>query len=256
MERWQEHLNIGDEGAAWDSFASRYRPLMLATIRRLIPDSDDAMDVYAEACAALTANAFARLRRYSAQAASRASVSTWLVIVVRNVTVDWLRRTLGRRQASVPVGLSDLHRGIYLALCIEGHSAVEAFEIVRASSGQEMSFAAFLREIRLARQANPCPDSLPVRRPEPLPLLPEIPVSTGDPGELADLAGRLASALEIHPPDVRLAVQLFVIDELRAADVARLVGWPDAKAVYNRVSRALESMRAALEREGVGRGDL
>lgn len=256
MERWQAHLESGDERAAWDSFESRYRPLMLATIRRLIPDIDDVMDVYAEACAALTADSFARLRSYSGRAAARAAVSTWLVIVVRNITVDWLRSTEGRRQTPVPAGLSGLHRDIYLALCIGGHSAVEAFEVVRARSGLEMTFAAFLREIRLVRQTNPCPDSLPVRRPEPLPLLPEIPVLTGDPGELADLAGRLAAALDMHPPDVRLAVQLFVIDELSAADVARLVGWPNAKAVYNRVSRALESMRAALEREGVGRGDL
>ncbi|MEO5826345.1 MAG: sigma-70 family RNA polymerase sigma factor [Gemmatimonadales bacterium] len=256
MERWQAHLDSGDERAAWDAFENRYRPLMHATIRRLIPDSDDVMDVYAETCAALTANAFERLRRYSGQAAARAAVSTWLVIVVRNITVDWLRSTEGRRQTPVPVGLSEFHRDIYLALCIGGHSPVEAFEVVRARSGMEMSFTAFLREIRLVRQTNPCPESLPVRRPEPLPLLPEIPVSVGDPGELADLAGRLATALEVHPPDVRLAVQLFVVDELSAAHVAKLVGWPNAKAVYNRVSRALESMRAALEREGVGRGDL
>ncbi len=256
MERWQEQLDLGDEGAAWDSFASRYRPLMLATIRRLIPDRDDVMDVYAESCAALTANSFARLRRYSSHSASGASVSTWLVIVVRNVTVDWLRKTHGRHQTPIPVGLSDLHRDIYLALCIGGHSAVEAFEVVRAKSGIDMPFGAFLREIRLVRRSSPCPDALPIRAPEPLPLLPEIPVSTGDPAELADLAGRLAAALDSQPPDVRLAVQLFVIDELRAAEVAKVVGWPNAKAVYNRVSRALESMRAALEREGVRRGDL
>ncbi len=256
MERWQELLNSSDVDAAWRSFASRYRPLMIATIGRLVTDRDDAMDVYAEACAALTANDFARLRRYSNQSVSGASVSTWLVIVVRNVTVDWLRKTMGRREASLPVGLSKLHRDIYVALCIGGHSAVEAFEVVRAKSGIALSFGAFLREIKVVRQGHPCPDSLPVRRPEPLALFPEIPLSTGDPGELADLAGRLAAALEIHPPDVRLAVQLFVIDELRAADVARLVGWPNAKAVYNRVSRALESMRDALERAGVERGDL
>jgi DNA-directed RNA polymerase specialized sigma24 family protein len=43
---------------------------------------------------------------------------------------------------------------------------------------------------------------------------------------------------------------------MAAADVARLVGWPDAKAVYNRVYRALATLRAELGREGIGSGDL
>jgi DNA-directed RNA polymerase specialized sigma24 family protein len=62
--------------------------------------------------------------------------------------------------------------------------------------------------------------------------------------------------LSAQPADVRLAVQLFVVDELKAADVATMVGWPNAKAVYNRVTRALTAMRGALEAEGVHHGDL
>jgi DNA-directed RNA polymerase specialized sigma24 family protein len=91
---------------------------------------------------------------------------------------------------------------------------------------------------------------------EPLAEQPEIAVPVADPGEAAELGSRLAAALATQPAEVRLAVQLFVIDELRAAEVARVVGWPNAKAVYNRVHRALEAMRASLEREGIGRDDL
>ena len=256
MDAWLTKLAEGDERAAWDGFEQRYRALILATIRRLLHDHDDVMDVFATVCAALTAEGCARLRRYSQHSPSGAAVSTWLVVVVRNLTIDWLRKGEGRRRHRIPADLSGLQRDLYEALCIGEQSRVEAFEQVRTRGQLELSFAEFLRELRVLRQTHPCPEHMPPRRPEPLALQPEIAVSVGDPAETEDLARRLAAALSTQPADVRLAVQLFVIDELRAVDVARAVGWPNAKAVYNRVSRALQAMRAAMEREGVGRGDL
>jgi len=256
MEAWLSRLDDGDGQAAWNLFADRYRGLMLATVRRLVHDHDDVMDVFASVCAALTADDFARLRRYSERSPSGAAVSTWLVIVVRNLVIDWLRKVEGRRRQTIPSGLSGLEREIYAALCLGGHSPVEAFELVRARGGLTLSFAEFLREIRRIREAHPCPGALPPRRPEPLPLLPEMAIPLVDPAEIAELGRRIAAVLATQPADVRLAVQLFVVDELPATDVAKIVGWPNAKAVYNRVHRALDAMRATLEREGVGRGDL
>lgn len=256
VEPWLSRLHAGDGQAAWNLFAERYRRLMLATIGRLVHDHDDVMDVYASVCAALAADDFARLRRYSEGSPSGAAVSTWLVIVVRNLVIDWVRHVEGRRRPTIPPGLSGFHREIYVALCLGGHSPAEAFELVHARTGLPASFPEFLRELRVLRHTHPCPETLPARRPEPLPVLPEIAVPVADPAEVTELARRLAAALATQPADVRLAVQLFVVDELPAAEVARLAGWPNAKAVYNRVHRALGAMRATLEREGIGRGDL
>jgi DNA-directed RNA polymerase specialized sigma24 family protein len=83
-----------------------------------------------------------------------------------------------------------------------------------------------------------------------------VAAATPDPAESAESARRLAAALASQPADVRLAVNLFVVEEMSASDVARLVGWPNAKAVYNRVSRALSHLRTQLEREGIGPDDL
>jgi RNA polymerase sigma factor (sigma-70 family) len=256
VEPWLSRLAAGDGQAAWDLFAERYRRLMLATIRRLVHDHDDVMDVFAIVCAELVADDFARLRRYSDRSPTGAAVSTWLVIVVRYLVIDWLRKVEGRSRRTIPSDLSGLHREMYDALCLGGHAPAEAFELVRSRLGLPLTFPEFLRETRLLRQSHPCPGTIPPHRAEPLPLLPEIAISSADPAEVADLARRLAAALATQPADVRLAVQLFVIDELPAAEVAALVGWPNPKTVYNRVYRALEAMRAALEREGVGRGDL
>ncbi len=256
MEAWLSRLDEGDVDAVWDLFEQRYRRLILATIRRLLHDHNDVMDVFATVCAALTADNFARLRRYSTSSRSGAAVSTWLVIVVRNLVIDWLRKVEGRRRPTIPSGLSDLHREMYTALCLGGLSRVEAFEQVRTRSGLAMSFPDFLREVRVMRQLHPCPETLPARRPEQVSMLPEFAVPVADPAEVMEMASRLAATLATQPADVRLAVQLFVVDELSAAEVASIVGWANAKAVYNRVHRALEAMRAALEREGIGRDDL
>jgi DNA-directed RNA polymerase specialized sigma24 family protein len=68
---------------------------------------------------------------------------------------------------------------------------------------------------------------------------------------LSESSEKLKRAMQILSPDKRLAVQLFVVDELPAASVAAIVGWPNTKAVYNRVSRALERLRRELESIGV-----
>jgi DNA-directed RNA polymerase specialized sigma24 family protein len=60
-------------------------------------------------------------------------------------------------------------------------------------------------------------------------------------------AERLQHALSALSPEDRVAVQLYVVEEMPAADVARVVGLPNAKAVYNRVYRALAFLRARLE---------
>ena len=66
----------------------------------------------------------------------------------------------------------------------------------------------------------------------------------------------LARALERLPPEDRLAVQLYVVDEMPADQVARVLGYPNTKTVYNRVYRALGAIRTHLAQAGIRGGDL
>lgn len=257
MEPWLALLQAGDSAAAWDSFHSRYRRLILATIRRLVRDPDDVMEVYANACQALAADDCARLRRYSADRAGPAGAGTWVVAVVRNLTVDWLRRRDGRHRFSVPASLTPLQQAIYTAICLEGRSHAEAYEVLRARDREVGAFHEFLRAVRATHLAAPCPQHLPPRRPgarRGAGSEPAVPPPQG--AESAEAAQRVGEALQILPPDVRLAVMLYVVDRLPAVEVARLVGWPNAKAVYNRVTRALTRLRVQLEQAGIRAGDL
>src|SRR5437660_2409260 len=255
---WSAKLEAGDPDGAWDLFVERYRRLIFAAIRHYTAEHDEVMDVFAQVCASLRADDLARLRRYLAQPDHRARFSTWLVTVVRNLTVDWFRHRDGRhRLSAIAADLPPLQQRIFECVFAAGRSHVEAYEQIAATeSGGGRSFRTFLRELRATYRA------VAARRRGPLmaelwgPPPPDVEMSEPDGVALSEQAARLAEALDALSPEDRVAIQLFVVDELPAADVARVLGLPNAKAVYNRVYRTLAELRARLERAGIKRVDL
>jgi RNA polymerase sigma factor (sigma-70 family) len=255
VEPWRAKLDDNDSVAAWDLFVEQYRRLIFATIKHVAHDHDDVLDVFARVCEALQADDLARLRRYTESAGQHARFSTWLVTVVRNQAVDWLRHRDGRRRAYAPATLSPIQKQIFEHVS-NGRSHVEAYELICARNASSMTFGAFLKELRTTYQ------SLSARRrmiaPEQMVTvrLDDVPAPREEPLPMAGSIERIARALEVLPPDERLAMKLFVLDEVSAAEVARIVGWPSAKTVYNRVYRSLGTLREYFERHGIRRDDL
>src|SRR5690242_3741452 len=89
VEEWVAHLKEGRPDPAWDAFLARYRRLIFAAIRHYARDYDDVMDVFARICEALREDDLRRLRGYVDEPEHRARFSTWLVTVIRHITVDW-----------------------------------------------------------------------------------------------------------------------------------------------------------------------
>jgi DNA-directed RNA polymerase specialized sigma24 family protein len=75
-------------------------------------------------------------------------------------------------------------------------------------------------------------------------------------GETAERRAILADAVGSLDTQDRRIVDLYIVDERPAASVASMLGLPNAKAVYNRVYRALGALRERLEQAGIRRGDL
>jgi RNA polymerase sigma factor (sigma-70 family) len=256
MEGWVAELELGRPDAAWDLFLDRYRRLIFAAIRHYAQDYDDVMDVFARVCEALREDDLRRLRSYTNQQDHRARFSTWLVTVVRNLTVDWFRHRDGRRRLSVVAeALPPLRRRIFEHVFLDQHSHIEAYELIRAREAPALSFKEFLSELRATYSA--VTDG---RRGRVLGDLggtppPESEPRDSDPTETPDTRP-LEQALEVLSAEERAAVELYVVEELPAADVARILGLPNAKAVHNRVYRALATLRAHLAQVGIGRGDL
>lgn len=245
----------GRSEAAWSLFIDQYRRLIFFALRRYARDQDDVMDVFAHVCESLRADDFARLRRYAAAPSPNARFTSWLVAVVRNLAVDWLRQREGRRRHPVPAGLSPLQQRIFQCVFVEGISHEGCFQLLTASTGSALSAHQFAEALNGTYRIVDAAGGSGSTRSRAAPPAPEEP-SAYEALLADDAAAHLGNLLDILNPADRLAVQLFVVHELAAADVARVVGWPNAKMVYNRVTRALAALRAELARRGLGRDDL
>jgi len=259
-EPWLAKMRAGDVEAAWDLFLDRHQRLILATVRHYVQDYDDVMDVYAQVCDALHAERLSRLRHYAEKPAGShtALFSTWLVAVLRNLIIDWFRHRDGRKQLSAAAqALPDRQRRICELVFLGGRSHVEAYEVLISRDEPGFTFAEFLKDLAATYRALSAGRRgfLAADLAGTLSLTVEdIPEGESEPPPERDT--RIVEALRALPTDTQVAVQLFVLEELPAARVATLVGWPNAKAVYNRVRRALAEIRAALERQGIRQEDL
>jgi RNA polymerase sigma factor (sigma-70 family) len=256
-ESWIARLAAGEVQAAWDEFIERYRRLIFASIRHYSSDHDDVMDIFASVCEALREDDLARLRAYGSRTEHRARFSTWLVTVVRHLAIDWFRSRDGRRRVSARAGtLSPLERRIFQLVFLDGHSHIETFERLRAESDSNLTFRVYQTALRtvygaMTAQRPGAPLAGLVRRPVELTHDPAVEAE-----ELTDRATILEQALSCLGPEDRLAVELYVIEELPAVDVARVLGLPGPKAVYNKVYRAPDSVRGHLGSLGIAREDL
>jgi RNA polymerase sigma factor (sigma-70 family) len=256
MEDWMVQLERGAGESAWDLFLSRYRRVIFAAIRHYAQDYDDVMDVFARVCEALREDDMRRLRAYVDEKNHRARFSTWLVTVVRNLTIDWLRQRGGRRRLSALADdLPPLQRRIFQLVLVDGRSHVETYELIRAGEAPELSFREFAAELRYVYEAATAGRrGAAFRELHGSPPSPDL--EPQDVAERKERQAMLARALASLDPVDRVAVELYVVEGLPATDVARIAGLSNAKAVYNRVYRALGSMRELLERAGVQREDL
>jgi RNA polymerase sigma factor (sigma-70 family) len=257
MDDWIDELRRGSSDAAWDLFLAQYRRVIFAAIHHYARDPDDAMDIFAYVSEALRRDDLRRLRRYIEQPSHRARTSTWLVAVVHHLTIDWFRHRDGRRRLStIADSLPPLRRRIFEEIYFERRSHVEAYELIRASIAPDLTFAAFLAELRATHQVASAGRHGSMLRSMIARATDAPAVQAPRTGETAEQRAILADAMASLDTEERRIVDLYVVDERPAASVASLLGLPNAKAVYNRVYRALGALRDRLERSGVRRGDL
>jgi RNA polymerase sigma factor (sigma-70 family) len=255
-EPWIAPLETGDPERAWDVFIERYRRLIFGAIRRYTAESDDVMDVFARVCEVLRENDFARLRRCADRWEPDRPLSTFLFTVVHNITIDWFRHRDGRpRLSSVAAALPALQQRIFEYVFIDGRSHVEAYELLRSRDAPDLTFGEFLGELSgTYRAVRHSPRGhIASQLAVPPPTAPDAPP---DPAVASEQRVLLARALEVLPADDRLAVQLYVVDEMPADQVARVLGYPTTKTVYNRVYRALSAIRTHLAQAGIRGSDL
>lgn len=99
LEQLLRASTAAEREAAWDRFVHRYSRLILHTVHSRANGYDDAMDRYAFVLGALRERDYRRLRRF--EAASGARFSTWLVVVVGRLCIDYHRKRYGATESSL-----------------------------------------------------------------------------------------------------------------------------------------------------------
>jgi RNA polymerase sigma factor (sigma-70 family) len=259
-EPWLGALRAGDSEGAWDLFISQYRRLIFATIRHYTRDDDEVMDVFADVCSALRENRLARPLRYWDRPTHTARFSSWLATIVRHQVIDWLRRHGLRQRPGFAASLSSLQQQIFDLVFVQSRSHIETYELLRTRTNPPIAFVVFAEELRATYRAVDASRWRPLGREiagaGPLSTIEAVDTDVNDPAVVVDTAFRIANALSALPAEERFAVEMFVVHEMPAAAIARALRWPNAKAVYNRVYRALAAVRAGLTRQGIRREDL
>jgi DNA-directed RNA polymerase specialized sigma24 family protein len=153
--------------------------------------------------------------------------------------------------------LAPLQRRIFEYVFVQQRSHVEAYELLRSRNAAALTFSEFLKELRATyRAAGSSKRGRLVQELTPTPPEPPVEESDADATLLLERHDVLMDAMRVLSDEDWVAVQLYVMEGIPADQVARALGLPGAKAVYNRVYRALASLRKHLERIGINAGDL
>lgn len=256
-------LLIADATRGWRAFIDGYTPTMLATLEHAgLRSRDDVMDVYVRACEHLAAEDCARLRRHDP---AKGPLRAWLIRVVRNVLVDWVRSRRGRRRLFGSIReLDPLAREVFDLYYWRHRTAAEIAELARDESGQPAGLPAVLEALERIEQALSARQraelvSLLARAEAPAPLedgegrLATDPVDAA-PGpdaviDASQTSALLEAALGELPPEDAVIVSLRFVQGLSTAQVQEALRLD--RLTPERVRSILGRLRAALAARGL-----
>lgn len=262
---------VAEPGRNWPLFLDNYSGTLLRIISRRLLDEDDRMEAYVYVCEKLAAGSLERIRRYTSESqAHRARFTTWLAAVVRNLCVDWLRSVRGRRMLPTAVErMSTRDQAIFRLIFWDGRSYAEAIESLSAQGFGRVELSELGVVVETIHAALPTTSlwSALVEQSQHQPHVrldsdpdeeggapPPVPVDGGDSPEEA--WRRAAAQEELNrvvaswPPEDRLLLRLRFDDELKAREIAGLIGAESEAAVYQRLRTLLDRLRRALRVEG------
>lgn len=251
--------------SAWCAFLDRYSGLIYHVVRSFDRDPDRSGNCFLFVCEQLSASDFRRLRKFDQ--CGRATFSTWLGAVVRNLCIDWHRKENGRHRAFGSVARRDVTDQLLFEVVFRrGFSAVEAREELSRRC-VELSVAAVeeriqdlrrclsSRQLWLLSSGNTMLDSIDGEEGGTYVVEPLDP--TPDPEALAVLREthqHVSAALASLTDSDRLLVRLRYQEGLTLQQVARLVGLKDAQAADRRLRDIIDHLRRALGIQHLVRG--
>jgi RNA polymerase sigma factor (sigma-70 family) len=258
-------LASSEHQSAWCAFLGRYSGLIYHVVRSFDHDPDRGGNCFLFVCEQLSDKNFRRLRKF--EVGGRATFSTWLCAVVRNLCLDWHRKEHGRHRVFGSVSRRGTTDQVLFELVFRrGFSAEEAREEL-SHRGVELGFAAVeerisdlrrclsSRQLWLLSSGNTVLDSIDGEEERTYVVEPADPAP--DPEALAALREthhHVSAALASLTDSDRLLVRLRYQEGLTLQQVAKLVGLKDAQSADRRLRDIIERLRQGLGLEHLVRG--
>ena len=128
---------------AWEEFLKRYSKLILKVCWKFEKDYDKVMQRYLYVCEKLIENDFKILKQYNTDFNEQApKFSTWLIVVTRNICIDYYRQQTGRRRYPAAVATLSKEDKLFFELYYwKGHSLQEISETLNLYSQAETETA-------------------------------------------------------------------------------------------------------------------
>lgn len=244
--------------SAWCAFLDRYSAIIYHVVRTFDRDPDRSANCFLFICEQLSVGDFRRLRKFDLL--GRASFSTWLCAVVRNLCLDWHRKQNGRHRVFGSIARRSATDQLLCELVFRrGLTAEEAREEL-SRRGVELSFTAVEKRIDELRRCLTSRqlwllssgklrtlDSIEVGGEGTYVTEPIDPAP--DPEALAALREthqQVSSALASLSDSDRLLIRLRYQEGLTLQQVAKLVGLKDAQTADRRLRDIVDHLRKSL----------
>jgi RNA polymerase sigma factor (sigma-70 family) len=256
-----EGLHSSNACDAWVEFLESYGPALYQTAVAYTSNQDAAADCYVYICEQLAHKRFRRLLKFNPK--GRASFTTWLRVVARNLCFDWHRSQSGRHRPFKSLqGLSALELEIYSWRFERAASQQETLEGIapvfpgvgldELSAIEERlqhSLSSRQRWVLSTRRRSEACTAVAVAGEEG--ELVVLDVADPQPNQETQLVTqqqqeRLQRSLGSLPADERLLLQLRFEQELSLEEVARLCGLGNGQQAQRQLTAVVKKLRSVM----------
>lgn len=244
----------------WVEFLNAYSPVLYQIARACTANEEDAADCYLHICEQLAKQNFRRLLKFDPE--GRASFTTWLRVVGRNIGLDWRRKRWGRKRPfKMLQDLSPLELEVYHLRFLHRSSPEET--LARLGPRFPAVSLAHLATIEenlqrsLSSRQNWILNSRAFEASSPIALASEdedmSAIDVADPRANQEehilqehQLLKLRKVTRALPKQEALLLQLRFEQELSLEEIAKLCGLGDAQHVHRRLAGILKKLRSAM----------
>jgi RNA polymerase sigma factor (sigma-70 family) len=224
---------------AWEEFLKRYSNLILKVIWQFEKDRDTVMDAYVYVCSKLVQNNFAILKKYDFNRPDRPKFSTWLVVVIKNLCIDFFRVSeRGKTHALLLRKFTKLEKLVFELYYLKGYPVEEIEKYVREKFGISRSVIGLIDAVN-EKWAGGNIEFIRYRE--------EISAKAENMVDENDLCSWVSEAVMDLPELERTIILLKFWEGMSASEIAEILQIYPVARVYKIIEKALQILRKRAE---------